>query len=40
MVVATGWWPPNVEFDEYDLATVVNVINEQAKQQERASRGR
>jgi len=39
-VVATGWWPPHVEFDEYDMATVVDVIEKQNRAIERANRGR
>jgi hypothetical protein len=27
----TGYWPPNVEFDNNDLATVIKVINESRK---------
>jgi hypothetical protein len=38
--VATGWWPPNVEFDEYDMATVVDVITKQNREAERAARAR
>jgi hypothetical protein len=38
--VATGWWPPNVEFDEYDMATVVDVIHKQNRDMERATRAR
>jgi hypothetical protein len=39
-LVATGWWPPNVEFDEYDMATVVDVIQKQNRDMERATRAR
>jgi hypothetical protein len=39
-LVATGWWPSNVEFDEYDMATVVDVLNKQNRAMERASRAR
>jgi hypothetical protein len=28
VLVATGWWPPTVEFDQQDLLTVVHVLNE------------
>jgi len=32
VLVATGWFPPQIEFDFDDLSTVVEVLNEQAKQ--------
>jgi len=31
MLVALSWWPPNVEFDLDDLATVAKVLKEQAE---------
>jgi hypothetical protein len=35
VLVVTGWWPPNLDFDTRDLATVVDVLNEQAKETKR-----
>jgi len=32
LLVATGWWPPAIDFDTNDLATVVKVLNESRKQ--------
>jgi len=31
VLVATGWFPTNIEFDVEDLATVVDILNQQAK---------
>ena len=33
LLVAVSWWPPQIEFDLKDLNTVVDVIEEQKKQQ-------
>jgi hypothetical protein len=30
--VATGYFPPHLEFDFQELATVVSVLNEQRKE--------
>jgi hypothetical protein len=27
VLAAVGWWPPHVEFDVQDLATVIDVLN-------------
>jgi hypothetical protein len=31
VLVTTGWWPPDIEFDLQDLSTVVRIINESRK---------
>jgi hypothetical protein len=27
MLVAVGWWPPEIEFDTRDLNTVIEILN-------------
>jgi hypothetical protein len=29
--VATGYWPPQIPFEGRELATVVSILNEQAR---------
>jgi len=36
LLVVTGWWPPELEFETRDLATVIDVLSEQAKEAKRA----
>lgn len=31
VLVATGYWPPTIPFEGRDLATVVKILNKQAK---------
>jgi hypothetical protein len=31
MLVATGYWPPHIPFDEADLATVLKILKDQNK---------
>jgi hypothetical protein len=32
VLAATGYWPPQIPFEESDLATVVKILKEQNKQ--------
>jgi hypothetical protein len=36
MLVAVGYWPREIEFEMQDLATVIEVLNNQAKESRRA----
>jgi hypothetical protein len=38
VLVATSFWPQDIPFDSQDLATVIDVLNEQAKEAKRASK--
>jgi hypothetical protein len=38
VLVVTGYWPQQLEFDSQDLATVIDVLKEQAKEAKRASK--
>jgi hypothetical protein len=31
VLVATGYFPPNIPFEASDMATVIEIINEQRK---------
>jgi len=31
MLVGLGWWPPHIEFDEPDLATVIAVLKDRER---------
>jgi len=31
LLVATGWWPPEIEFDIADLNTTIKLLNESRK---------
>jgi hypothetical protein len=31
LLVATGYWPTNIEFDTRDLHTVITVLNKQKR---------
>jgi hypothetical protein len=33
VLVSTGYWPPDIPFDGQALATVVSILNEQARKQ-------
>jgi hypothetical protein len=33
VLVSTGYWPPQIPFEGRDLATVVTILNEQARKQ-------
>jgi len=35
VLVVTGYWPHHIPFDSQDLATVIDVLNEQAKESKR-----
>jgi hypothetical protein len=36
VLVVSGYWPPEITFDSQDLATVIDVLKEQAKEAKRA----
>jgi hypothetical protein len=36
VLVVTGFWPHDIPFDSQDLATVIDVLKEQAKEAKRA----
>jgi hypothetical protein len=36
VLVVTGYWPQEIPFDSDDLATVIDVLKEQAKETKRA----
>jgi hypothetical protein len=35
MLVAVGWWPPDIPFDTQDMVTVAKVIEESNKRRGR-----